>query len=216
MKKLRSHPMRITALALAAMITLAGWVGSPASERETSVGKRETTTNTRRSTPTESLNTAESALRWRDLCLLTPDEVSAYVQPPVESGWADMWQKAVSVHEGSVGPGSIGCTYKGDTGMSVIKIIAIPLELDDDSTYERRCAEVSAREPYRSQPDGEAICDPEVCNGMIISNDRAISFLFPGQTYSVRIFMLTVSLGENLTDPLIDISRAVTERWEFR
>lgn len=152
---------------------------------------------------------------WRDACFLSLEEITSLIAPLVATGRADYWSRAATTDGGFTGDGGVSCTYIDETDWSILEIVVVPRDADDEPTFELRCAEVQSRPPYTAEPDAIAECDPSVAGGLVISNDRGIAFLFPGEAFTARIWLYSIGLGSDLTYLLRQVAQKVGDRWMF-
>lgn len=154
-----------------------------------------------------------ASLDWQDACVLTTQELTDLIQPIVESGWADMWTRAEYTEEESTSiDGAVRCMYDGERELAVAEITIAPLASGE--AYEQRCAEWVDEGPWEHDTALVAICDPTIANGAVFTNDRGVAHVYLDDEYTANIWLLTVGLGAEIEPVMIDISRAVAERWQ--
>lgn len=162
---------------------------------------------------TEPEQPVVASLDWQDACVLTTQELTDLIQPIVESGWADMWTRAEYTEERSTSvDGAVSCMYEGERDLAVAEITIAPLASGE--TYEERCVERVNEGPWEYDTALVAFCDPTIADGAVFTNDRGVAHVYLDGEYTANIWLLTVGLGVEIEPVMIDISRAVAERWQ--
>lgn len=153
-----------------------------------------------------------AALDWQDACVLTTEEMTALVQPVVETGWSEYWTRVEYTEEGYPNSeGGVRCFYEGDKDFAVAEITIYPIAANE--AYEQRCADWVGIGPLEDT-DLVALCDSTIAEGAVVSNDRAWAHVYLDDTYAAAIVLLTVGTGAEIEPVMMDIAQAIGERWQ--